>query len=95
GKVSRMGIHVQSLTPDIEKRLDVHHGVVVVGVSEGAAAEAGIMPGMIIQQIDQQDVNNPTQLEHIVASLPANQPIPLLVRQGKASIYVVVTLPKK
>ncbi|AEM46525.1 protease Do [Acidithiobacillus ferrivorans SS3] len=95
GKVSRMGIHVQSLTPNIEKQLNVHHGVVVVGVSEGAAAEAGIMPGMIIQQMDQQDVNSPTELEHIVASLPANQPIPLLVRQGKASIYVVVTLPKK
>ena len=95
GKISRMGIHVQSLTPNIEKRLDVHHGVVVVGVSEGAAAEAGIMPGMILQQIDQRDVNSPTQLEHIVAALPADQPIPLLVRQGKASIYVVVTLPKK
>ncbi len=95
GKISRMGIHVQSLTPNMEKQLDVHHGVVVVGVSEGAAAEAGIMPGMIIQQIDQQDVNSPAELEHIVAGLPAGQPIPLLVRQGKASIYVVVTLPKK
>lgn len=95
GKIKRMHIHVQDLTPDIEKQLDVHHGVVVVGVSEGAAAEAGIMPGMIIQQINQEAVNSVDALKHIVAGLPANQPIPLLIRQGKSSIYIVVTLPKK
>ncbi|WP_139110682.1 PDZ domain-containing protein, partial [Acidithiobacillus thiooxidans] len=61
-KISRMDIHVQNLTPDIEKQLDVHHGVVVVGVSEGPAAEAGLMPGMIIQQINQQDVQNVSEL---------------------------------
>lgn len=94
-KISRMDIHVQNLTPDIEKQLDVHHGVVVVGVSEGPAAEAGLMPGMIIQQINQQDVQNVSELAHIVAGLPKDQPIPMLVRQGKASIYVVITLAKK
>ncbi|WP_414039520.1 Do family serine endopeptidase [Acidithiobacillus sp. M4-SHS-6] len=93
-KIQRMGIHVQDLNPRIEKQLDVHHGVVVVGVSEGPAAEAGLMPGMIIQQINQQDVRNVGELAHIVAGLPADQPIPLLVRQGKASIYVVITLSK-
>ncbi|MBU2809854.1 serine protease, partial [Acidithiobacillus thiooxidans] len=54
-----------------------------------------LMPGMIIQQINQQDVQNVSELAHIVAGLPKDQPIPMLVRQGKASIYVVITLSKK
>jgi len=92
--IPRLGVHVQALDPALMDRLKIHHGVVISDVGEGAAAEAGIRPGMILQQIAQQDVSTPKQLESIVRGLPAHTPIPVLVRQGPSSIYVVVTLPE-
>ncbi|AIA54469.1 Do family serine endopeptidase [Acidithiobacillus caldus] len=93
-KIPRLGVDVQALDTALMDRLKIHHGVVIADVGEGAAAEAGIRPGMILQQIAQQDITSPQQLADIVRHLPADTPIPVLVRQGPSSIYVVVTLPR-
>ena len=94
GDIPRLHIQVQSLTPRAMKEMDIHRGVLILAVAPGPAATAGIRPGMVIEQIAQQPVNTPAQLQKIVAKLPADEPVPVLVRQGKASIYVVITLPK-
>lgn len=93
GDVSRLQIQVQPLTKSAEKNLGISHGVLVIGVGSGPAAQAGITPGMVIQDIGQQPVNSPAQLEHIIASLPSGEPIPIRIRKGKRSLYTVVILP--
>ncbi|MBU2789848.1 Do family serine endopeptidase [Acidithiobacillus caldus] len=92
--IHRLGIRVTTLGPQESKTLGIHHGVVIESVYPGPAAEIGLTAGMAIQQIDQQEVTSPQQLAEIVKHLPSNEPIPMLVRQGQESLYVVVHLPR-
>ncbi|APZ44225.1 Do family serine endopeptidase [Acidihalobacter ferrooxydans] len=93
GNVARLQIQIQPLTAKAAKNLGIKHGVLVIGVGSGPAAQAGIAPGMVIQDIGQKPVDSPAQLEKIVAGLPAGEPIPVRVRNGKQSLYTVVILP--
>ncbi len=93
GEVPRLNIQVQALTKSAAKNLGINHGVLVIGVGAGPAQQAGITPGMVIQDIGQQAVDTPEQLRQIVSALPANQPIPVRVRNGKQSLYTVIILP--
>lgn len=93
GSIPRLHIQVQTLTHSAEKKLRVRHGVLVIGVGAGPAEQAGINPGMVIQDIGQQAVNSPAQLKRLVASLPAGRPIPIRIRDGRRSLYTVVILP--
>ncbi|MEJ2631391.1 MAG: Do family serine endopeptidase [Acidihalobacter sp.] len=93
GDVQRLQIQVQPLTKSAAKNLGISRGVLVIGVGSGPAAQAGITPGMVIQDIGQQSVDSPSQLERIVASLPSGEPVPIRVRKGKQSLYTVVILP--
>ncbi len=81
------------LTAEARKQLNVNTGVLVLGVAPGVAAEAGIRPGDVILQVAQQPVNNVSTLQKLVASLPAGQPVPVLVRRGDGSFYIVLSLP--
>lgn len=94
GDIQRLQIQVQPLTKSAKKNLEVNHGVLVIGVGSGPAAQAGITPGMVIQDIGQEPVDSPAQLARIVASLPAGEPVPIRVRKGKQSLYTVVILPR-
>ncbi|MHB8253691.1 MAG: Do family serine endopeptidase [Acidiferrobacter sp.] len=89
----RLHMEVGPLTPEALADMAIHHGVVVLSVNPGPAQSAGIMPGMVIQEIAGQAITTPSQIRHIVANLPAATPIPVLVRRGKESLYIVVTLP--
>ncbi|WP_010639252.1 Do family serine endopeptidase [Acidithiobacillus thiooxidans] len=91
--IRRLGLRVTTLGQAAQKRLGIHHGVEIESIYPGPAAQMGLTDGMVIQQIDQQEVNSPEQLQQIVRKLPAHTPIPLLVRQGHQSLYVVITLP--
>jgi PDZ domain (Also known as DHR or GLGF). len=71
----------------------VNTGVLVLGVGVGPAAEAGIRPGDVILQVAQQRITNAADLQKLVAVLPAGQPIPVLVRRGEGSFYLVLSLP--
>ncbi|WP_308387521.1 Do family serine endopeptidase [Acidithiobacillus sp. AMEEHan] len=94
-KIERLGISTKPLSAKLKQELGIDQGVEVVDVHEGAAAEAGVQPGMIIEQFDQQVVQNPQQLQRLVAATPADKPVPVLIRQGKSSIFIVLRLPKK
>lgn len=92
-QIARLDMEVGPLTKEALKAMDIHHGVVVLSVNQGPAAEAGIMPGMVIQELAGQPVTSPAELQHLANSLPAGTPVPVLVRRGKESLYIVVTLP--
>ena len=91
--LSRMHMEVGPLTHEALSDMDIHHGVVVLTVEPGPAENAGIAPGMVIQELNGVAITSPSQIAHLVANLPAHTPIPVLVRRGKESAYVVVTLP--
>ncbi len=93
--IHRLGIRVTTLDAAAQKRLGIRHGVLVESVYPGPVSETGVSSGMAIQQIDQKPVTSPAQLQQAVRHLPAHQPIPLLVRAGKQSFYVVLHLPRR
>ncbi len=92
--IHRLGLRVTTLDHAEQKILGIHHGVLVESVYPGPAAEIGIHEGMAIQQIAQQPVTSPEQCKELVQGLPAGQPISMLVRQGRQSLFVVIHLPK-
>ncbi|OYV79054.1 MAG: serine protease [Acidithiobacillus ferrivorans] len=93
GEVKRLNVQVGPLTAEARKQLNVNTGVLVLGVGVGPAAEAGIRPGDVILQVAQQQITNAADLQKLVAALPAGQPIPVLVRRGEGSFYLVLSLP--
>ncbi|MHB1750887.1 MAG: PDZ domain-containing protein, partial [Acidithiobacillus sp.] len=93
GEVKRLNVQVGPLTAEARKQLNVNTGVLVLGVGVGPAAEAGIRPGDVILQVAQQQIADATDLQKLVAVLPAGQPIPVLVRRGEGSFYLVLSLP--
>ena len=93
GEVKRLNVQVGPLTAEARKQLNVNTGVLVLGVGVGPAAEAGIRPGDVILQVAQQQIANAADLQKLAAVLPAGQPIPVLVRRGEGSFYLVLSLP--
>lgn len=93
--IRRMGVRVTTLSPGEQKRLGIHHGILIESVYPGPAAEMGLTDGVAIQQIGQRQVTSPEQFQGIVKGLPAHTPIPLLIRQGHQSLYVVIHLPPR
>ncbi len=91
--LSRMHMEVGPLTHEALTDMGIHHGVVVLSVDPGPAQNAGIAPGMVIQEVNGAPISSPSQIAHLVANLPAHTPIPVLIRRGKESAYIVVTLP--
>jgi Do/DeqQ family serine protease len=90
---SDLGLQVAPLTPELRDQLDVPAGgggVVVTGVAPGSdAADAGLEPGDVIQQIDNRPVTRPDELD---AQLRAakGRPLALLVLHRGATRYVAL-----
>ena len=89
----RLHMEVGPLTHEALTDMGIHHGVVVLSVDPGPAQSAGIVPGMVIQEVAGETITTPDQILHVAENLPAATPIPVLVRRGKESLYIVVTLP--
>ena len=91
-KMESLGLEIGSLTPDVAKQLEMEgqKGVVITQVKEGSAAEtAGLERGMVIVQVNRQDVATAKDFEKAIA---ADQDgfILMLVRSGKGSRFVVI-----
>lgn len=94
GEIKRLHIEVGPLSAEAQKQLKVNTGVLVLGVAPGIAAESGIRPGDVILQVAQQPITSVSVLQKLIAALPAGQPIPVLVRRGEGSFYLVLSLPR-
>lgn len=90
-----MGVNVQNLTDDIAERLgyEKETGVVIADVVPGSpAAQAGLQPGMLIQEVNREKVRNTREFEEAVRSNDKDKALLLRVREGKYSRYAVVRL---
>ena len=87
------GITVQDLTPDILNRLDLPAGtpgVVITRLDPSSpAAQEGLKPGDVIQDIDHQPVNSPAAFEKL-ASQANGEVLLRIIRQG-SGLFVVLS----
>ena len=88
GQVTRgyLGVHIQSITPDLAKalKLNAHQGALVAEVEpEGPADKAGIKRGDVIVAYNQQDVKDSHDLPQLVAATERGQKATVtLIRNG-------------
>jgi serine protease Do len=100
-KVSKFGMTVRKVTPEMADRLDMEagKGVIVQDVKPGSFAEdINVTRGDIILQINKQPVNSEEDFSRIESSLKSGQDVVFLVRQRGSSrqdgtIFLAGTLP--
>jgi serine protease Do len=87
------GIHVQDLTPEIARQLQLPASTVGVVVSSidpaSSAAEAGLQRGDIIQEVNRKPVRNVEQYRQVLAGLE-NQSVLLLINRGGTTHFLMV-----
>jgi serine protease Do len=91
GVVSKMGIEIDNLTPDLASQLGYSssdEGVVITKVKPGsAAAQAGIRPGCLIQSVNHKKIRSLDDFNKALAEAGNQKRILLLIRQGSTSRY--------
>lgn len=89
-----LGIEIAAMDSDVAKRpgLEGTTGVVITSVrSDGAGAAAGLTPGMVIIEVEHQQVNSVAEFEAAIKNRAEDSDgTLLLVRTAKGSRYIVV-----
>jgi len=82
---SRLGVAVTNLTPDLAQHLEVPStvkGVVVADVEDGSpAAEAGLIVGDVVQEVNKKPVHNVNEFQ---AALPTSGSEPVLLSVNRS-----------
>ncbi len=65
-------------------------GVLVEEVASGAAREGGIREGDVLLKIGSQAVDSVKQARQLLADLPKDRPVPVLVRREQGPIYLAL-----
>jgi serine protease Do len=87
----RLGFNVQNLTPDIARQLgyDDTKGVVVTQVDPRSEAyQAGVRRGMVIREVNHQEVNNLQDFQDAVQKAEQEKQVLMLVESQQATLYV-------
>jgi S1-C subfamily serine protease len=90
---ARLGMAVTPMTPELAKRLGSRRdagGLVVTDVSPmGPAADAGLQPGDVIEQINRQAVRSQEDLNSAVSRAGSN-PMLLFINRRGSGLYVTL-----
>ena len=93
GGGAQLGIQAQPVTPDIASQLGLPEnakGLVVMNVDPmGAAAEAGIQPGDVIEEINRQPVNSVADVRSALAKAGSGPVLVRINRRGQALFLTV------
>lgn len=89
---NRLGLVLSDLTDAQRQQLGVSRGV-LVEAAKGAAAQAGIQRGDVIQAVNNTEVNSVAAFNQVVKESDSKT-FALLVRRGNAAIYVPVQIGK-
>ena len=92
---NRLDLMVSEVTDQLKKRhkLPSRRGVVVESVTGRAAREAGIQQGDIILSLNGVDVQSVAQFNKLVAELPADRTVALLVHRTTGPIFLALRVP--
>jgi serine protease Do len=92
---AKLGITVSPLTPERAAQLRLRRGSTGVVIDEvdpqGPAAQAGIEPGDVIQEVNRQPVRTPADVRDALGRSGGHTPV-LLINRGGQSIFVPVPL---
>jgi serine protease Do len=90
-----LGMQVQEITPELARNYDLSRssGIIVVEVADGStAAEAGLIPGDIIVEIDKQPVANLEIFNRLLTGTKEGHIILFLIDRDGTTIYVTLTV---
>jgi serine protease Do len=92
---NRLGMMVSAVTEQLKRRhkLSSRQGVVVESVTGQAAREAGIQQGDIILSMNGIDVQGVDQFNQLVAELPADRTVAMLVHRTTGPIFLALRVP--
>ena len=92
-RFEKLGMQVQTLTPEVAKKLELKadYGVVVTDVQSGSPAElAGLVPGMVVVEAAHKAVKTLEDLNKVLDEKSVAKGVLLLVRTGQGSRFVVI-----
>jgi serine protease Do len=90
----RLGIIVADLSNEQRRGLRADdQGVLVTGLDEGPAANAGLYPDDVILQLNHVPVKSASQFVEMAKELPNGKAVPVLVRRENESLYLAVRMP--
>ena len=89
---NRVGMDVKDLTAEEKARLGVDKGVLVINVTDGPAAVAGIQDGDVITTINNQWVDSSEQFDRLVQALKPDVAIPVRVVRNRTPQYLVLKI---
>lgn len=87
---SLLGMVVEELSAADRKKLSISKGVRVTKVEKGAARRSGILPGDIIIQVQGKDVESVGQFKDILAKIPKDKSVPILIRREDRSLFLAL-----
>jgi len=96
GDKASLGMAVQDLNPALAQRLRIREtsGVVVTQVLPGSpAAEAGIQPRDLIEEVDGKVVQNTKDLNAAISKAKSGSAVRLLLKRRGKTLYAVVNVP--
>lgn len=89
----RLGIKASALDARMLASLGIAHGVKVEAVDDNSmAAQAGLMPGDVLVELDGQTVASPEQLKHIADALPTRHAISMRVLRDAQVVYMALEI---
>lgn len=88
----RMGVEVTELDADQRKKLGTE-GVLVTDLTQGPAAQAGLMAGDVITMMNGESVRNLADFRKVVESVPANRNVAMRVVRRGSALFVAIRLP--
>lgn len=88
----RLGLIVENLDDQMKKNWQISGGVIVKQVvPEGAGASAGLRPGDVIAQLAFKEINDHSDYDNVVKSLPPNQLLPIrFLRRGRPAFRTIM-----
>jgi serine protease Do len=91
--LQNMGLTLQNLTEELAGQFGYSpdQGVLIVEVESGSPAErAGLKPGQLIEEVEQQRVRNLKELRKVLDKAKPDDKVLLFVRAGEYGQYVVL-----
>ena len=91
----KLGLSVQTLTPDIAQQLglDDDKGVVVADVAAGSPGDdAGLQRGDLIKEVNRLPVRTAEEFEKAIQNLKKGDSAALLVRRGSESFFLAIKI---
>jgi serine protease Do len=92
----RLGLTVRDLSKEEREQLEISKpiGVLVTQLSSGPAANAGVLVDDVILMVDNKPISSSAEFSKLVAELPADRSIAVLVQRKKGTLFLALRIPK-